>query len=105
MRKFRVDYERVYEETARHAGYVATEVVAMAENEYGQMRRELAEHADGAANEAFIEALGLHRAKMAEAAGCVTALLSFIHDSAKQIEAAERKMAQSFRAHERLRGA
>ena len=96
MRTIKVDYGQVYEETAKHTGTIASDVIERVEVEYRRMLEELFQGADGAANGALMDAIDLHRKKTAEAAGCVVKLLKFISDSARQLEVAEQQMVRAF---------
>ena len=95
MSQILVNYEAVNEEIARLRAHMTANVVDAVNTEYRQLQTNLRQ-ADGETNAAYQEALEINREKALVAASTMERLLSFMFNSARQIQISEEQIARSF---------
>ena len=96
MGTFHVKYDEIHAETAKMRRHLATDVVGRVQTEYRQIQSQIRQ-VDGAATAALIEAMNENCNKVVTAAQTMERLLSFMSNSARQIEASESQIARAFR--------
>ena len=95
MGTIHVNFNEVYEETARLRNHLTSAVGGGLDAEYRRMRSQL-DRVDGAVRAGLQEAMEANRQKAAMAVEIVDRLLQFISGSARQIEIQDRQMGRAF---------
>jgi len=99
MSKIQIDYTQVYSEIPKLKSHISSNITDYANSEYQKIQSTL-EDVDGEATACLKEIMEANRHKAHEAASILDELLQFIHDSAKQMEMQEHKIAQTMTAGE-----
>ena len=91
MAQIKINYEEVYRKTSELKSYIDSDLLVRIDNEYQQLQEAL-DSVDSATNASLLEAMEQSRLKTRMVALTLDKLLSFMTNSAQQVELNEKKM-------------
>lgn len=103
MPEIRINYDEVYKKTSELRNRIGSDLTARVENEYRSLR-ETIRKVDGAANAKLKETSEENRRKSMMVAQTLDKMLSYMANSAKQVQLNEMMMARSIASGAKIGG-